>query len=336
METAEEKILCSTCEKSLAILMCLGCEKDFCYRHVAEHRQELNKQMDEIATNHDQLQQTIANQEAEPNCHPLMKRIDEWEQQSIDKIRQAAEDARKQLLIILGTHRTQVTKDLASFTTELSTVRKEGDYVETDLTKWTEKLENLKADLTAADTIGFASDNDEISLIPKYFINDASADIFYQTINDVQISEARKIVTHGPTNDISAARCRREYSRGQHRCRFRIEQLHNSTGFSCGIVSKNTPIHSIISTTVNYNAYGSSGIHQRLNHKVLCSFDEQNFQFKTNCNYEILIDCTQQTIRLTNEQSGRTHMLNINLATCSFPWQFFIALSYANDRVCLY
>ncbi len=73
------KTLCSTCQKAAGILTCRGCGKDFCYRHVAEHRQELNKQMDEVPTTHDQLQQTIIEQETQPTCHPLMKRIDEWE-----------------------------------------------------------------------------------------------------------------------------------------------------------------------------------------------------------------------------------------------------------------
>jgi hypothetical protein len=227
---------------------------------------------------------------------------------------------------------------LASFTTELSAARKEDDYVETDLKKWTEKLEDLKADLTADHTIEFGSDNDETSLIPKYFINGTSSDVFYQTVNDIEISEARKVVTHGPTNGIAAARCRGEYSRGQHRFRFRIERLSNSAGFSCGIVSKNTPLHSIISTTAPPNVYGYAGTYQCLNHNVLFSFNEQNnlFQFHTNYNYEVLIDCTQRTIHLTNEQLGHTTTLNINLAICPFPWQFFIALYYANDCVCLY
>ena len=39
-----------------------------------------NKQMDEVTTNHDQLQQTITEQQAQPKCHPLIKQIDIWEQ----------------------------------------------------------------------------------------------------------------------------------------------------------------------------------------------------------------------------------------------------------------
>jgi hypothetical protein len=114
------KMPCSKCNKAAGILTCRGCQKDFCYPHVAEHRQELNKNMDDVATNHDQLQQTIAEQEAQPNCHPLMKRIDVWEQQSINKIKQAADIARKELLTIVAAHRNKVTNDLTHLTQELN------------------------------------------------------------------------------------------------------------------------------------------------------------------------------------------------------------------------
>jgi hypothetical protein len=62
-----KKTPCSKCAKAAGILTCRGCGKDFCFRHVAEHQQELNKSMDEVAANHDQLQQTIVEQEAQLN-----------------------------------------------------------------------------------------------------------------------------------------------------------------------------------------------------------------------------------------------------------------------------
>jgi hypothetical protein len=333
------KALCSTCQKTSGTFTCCGCRKDFCYRHVAEHRQELNKQMDEVTTNHDQLQQTIAEQEGQPSCHPLMKKIDEWEQQSVNKIHQAADNARKQLLTILDTYRTQVQNDLAHLTTELNKARNEDDYVETDLKEWTEKLDKLKSDLTATQTIDFNEDIAETSLIPKIFINDASTDIFHQTAGDAKIIEGGRIVMHGPTNEIAAVRCRGEYSSGQHRFRFKIEQLSSNNSFSCGIVSKNTPVGSIFNVPVNCNIYGHpnawSGTYNRLNHNILFSFSEQNHIFQTNGIYEVLVDCNRKIMCLRNEQSGSKSEINIDVTKCSFPWQFFITLFYANERICL-
>ncbi|CAF2810619.1 unnamed protein product [Rotaria sp. Silwood2] len=140
--TTCKKRPCSKCDKAADILTCHGCGKDFCYRRVAEHRQELNKQMDELTTYYDQFQQTIAKQDSQPDCHPLIQKINTWEQESIDKIRREADDARKQLLTILATHRSKVTNDLTHLIQELRKARNEDDYVETDLKEWMERLNN--------------------------------------------------------------------------------------------------------------------------------------------------------------------------------------------------
>ncbi|CAF0901508.1 unnamed protein product [Rotaria sordida] len=213
-----EKTPCSICQKAVGVFTCRGCGKDFCYRHVAEHRQELNKQMDELTTNHDELQQTITEQEVRPNCHPLIQKINKWEQESIDKIHQTADDARKQVITILGMHRTQVIHDLSCLTKKLNEVRNEDNYVETDLKEWTEKLDKLKIDLNAAQTIDFGEENNSSTLISKFSINDASTDIFYQTVGDIQIIEDGKVAVRGPTNNGAVEiRCKGEYSLGKHR-----------------------------------------------------------------------------------------------------------------------
>ncbi|CAF1084839.1 unnamed protein product [Adineta steineri] len=366
--TTKTKILCSTCQKAAGVLTCPGCNNAFCSRHVTEHRQQLNRQMDEIGANHDQLKQLIVEQEAQPTCHPLMEQIDKWEQESITKIHQAADDARKQILTIICTHRTQVTDNLAVLTQELSRARDEDDYVETELNEWIEKLDQLKIDLNAAQALHFDQDDSETSLISKIYIDNSSISTFYQTTGNVQITDDGKIVTHGTVNAYAAARCTRGYSVGQHRVRFKIDYLTPGNGFSCGIVSKSTPIESIFNNTINCNTVGYQqataaiptynigynpylqgfpqpmhqiqpilpGISSVLNHDHVFSFHgQQNCNFRSNAIYELLIDCDQKIIRLTNEQTRQTEVVNVNVAQCPFPWQFFITLLFANDRVSL-
>jgi hypothetical protein len=60
-------------------------------RHVNEHRQALTKQMEEnVLSTYDQLRHDLAEQNTTLDIHQIMKQIDEWEQQSIDKIHQVA------------------------------------------------------------------------------------------------------------------------------------------------------------------------------------------------------------------------------------------------------
>jgi hypothetical protein len=339
--TTRKKTPCSKCEKAAGVFTCRGCEKDFCYRHVAEHRQELNKNMDDVATHHDQLQQAIAEQEAQPNSHPLMKKIDSWEQQSVDKIHQAANNARKELLTILGTNRTMVTNKLTPITQELSTARNEDDYVETDLKEWVERLNALKKDLTAAQTIDFNPGNNGNALISKIFINGVLTDYFERIVGSIQIIEDGRVAVHGQTNQNAAVCGRCEYSSGQHQFRFNVQQSSGHGYFSCGIVSKSAPMESLLLNSSSYNNmhdgyYNNSRFFSARNDQNLSYFTDHYRSTQTNDMIELVIDCDRRIMRLTNERTCQTQDLNVNLNTCPFPWQFFVTLSNANDRVRLY
>jgi len=93
------KAPCVTCgSKSVGIFKCEGCSQTFCRKHVNEHRNVLSHQLDEIVLEHDTLQQTIAEKDDQKDYRQsLHKQIDQWEQDSIIKIQQTAEEARKQV-----------------------------------------------------------------------------------------------------------------------------------------------------------------------------------------------------------------------------------------------
>ncbi|CAF0741145.1 unnamed protein product [Adineta ricciae] len=243
--SARRKTNCSKCNKAAGIFTCRGCEKDFCYRHVAEHRQELNKHMEELTNNHDLFVQTIAEQEANPNCHPSIEKINTWEQKSIKKIHQAAKDAREELLKNLRGHRTQVANNLQQITEELNKARSEDDYVETDLNEWKEKLEKLRTDLAATQMLDLSQDEDARTLIPKIFVHKSSTDIFNRTLNDIQILEDGNLAVHGQTQQYAIVRGKNEYSSGQHRLYFQLERYQNMGGIFCGVVSKTMSVETL-------------------------------------------------------------------------------------------
>lgn len=334
----ERKVLCSKCKKASGTMTCRGCRQDFCYRHVTEHRQELNQQMDEMVVNHDQLKQSITEQEAQPNCHPLIKRVDQWEEESIRKIQQAAKDARGLLLTIVDTDRPKIVSQLADLANELHKARQEEDFAETDLQRWKNKLDQLKSNFDAADIIDFTADGNSTALIPKYVINHGSTECFARIKGPARIEEDGKVLTHDPTIGFVTARCRNKYSLGQHRFSFRIEG--NPYNFSCGFFSVNKPIDFIISTPVNnIQRYGSNlpPPIQSINPHIPYLFHQNNFGFQSHVTYDVLIDCTEQTIQFAvgTPGSGGNKTVNIDLTKLPFPWQFFVITGDANDRVCL-
>ncbi|CAF3346870.1 unnamed protein product [Rotaria sp. Silwood2] len=59
-----------------------------------DHRNELSKQLEEIIVVHDLTQQTLIQQIEDSQQYSLLKIINQWEQESIDKIHQTAEEDR--------------------------------------------------------------------------------------------------------------------------------------------------------------------------------------------------------------------------------------------------
>ena len=83
---------------SKAICMkCEGCSQIFCLKHVVEHRQVLTGQLDEILHEQTVLQQ--ATNDNEYHTKFLMDSIQRWEEKSIEKIRQMANDLRQRVTL---------------------------------------------------------------------------------------------------------------------------------------------------------------------------------------------------------------------------------------------
>jgi len=95
MTTTAKKALCSTCGKGNGQVTCGGCSKIFCLKDFDGHRQELGKQLDEVEVTRDLFRQTLNEKRSEPQKHALIEQINQWENDSINKIRQAAEELRQ-------------------------------------------------------------------------------------------------------------------------------------------------------------------------------------------------------------------------------------------------
>src|SRR5437868_7053759 len=98
MATAIGKTHCVKCGKEKVAYKCGGCSQDFCFNHLADHRQILDQQFDEVENKRNLFRQKLTEQTTNPQKHFLIEQINKWENDSINKIQQTAEEAR-QLLI---------------------------------------------------------------------------------------------------------------------------------------------------------------------------------------------------------------------------------------------
>jgi len=165
MSTASNRARCVKCEKEKATLKCSGCSEDFCYSHITDHRQELNQQLDEIEVNRDLFRQTFTEQKTNPKNHSLIKQINKWEEDSIEKIQKTAEHCRQLVIQHLTEHTNQIEINLAKLTDELKQTRQDNDFDEIDLRRLKQKLTELAEELEKPSNISIQQNS--TSLVNK-------------------------------------------------------------------------------------------------------------------------------------------------------------------------
>ncbi|CAF0842481.1 unnamed protein product [Rotaria sordida] len=158
MSQASGRTICITCGKEKATFRCGGCSQEFCFNHLGDHKQELSKQFDEVELNRDLFRQTLTDQTDKPQKHPLIQQIDTWERDSINKIRQKAEEARQVVLTHINESIRQIESRLNQLTDQLRQSREENDFFETDLQRWNDDLTQLKEELTKPSNINLRQD----------------------------------------------------------------------------------------------------------------------------------------------------------------------------------
>ncbi len=159
MATATGKARCVICSKEKSSYKCGGCSQEFCFNHLADHKQELSKQFDEIEVNRDLFRQTLTEQTTDIQKYALIQQIDKWELDSIEKIRQTADEARQLVLQNTTSHITELETNLNKLTQQLKESRQENDFNETDLRKFQEELAWLTKALAKPSNISIRQDS---------------------------------------------------------------------------------------------------------------------------------------------------------------------------------
>ncbi len=82
---------CSICEKGKGTCLCVGCKTYFCETHFNEHCGMLFNELDELVEDRNDLQEKINKIPKHSKSNDLhLAQINEWEQKTIEKIKQAA------------------------------------------------------------------------------------------------------------------------------------------------------------------------------------------------------------------------------------------------------
>ena len=139
---------CSTCPKGTGIYFCTGCEKYFCKRDFHSHRETLNNQLDVCIEDRNALQGKMPKPVLPKNVRsPLLSQIDAWQQQTIEKVKQAAEQVRQQVIKIINSKQMDLTSAFEKLSKELVELKETEDFAEQDLKRLKETTNRLNQQL---------------------------------------------------------------------------------------------------------------------------------------------------------------------------------------------
>jgi hypothetical protein len=347
MASSNIKQSCVKCDKGGGIAICSGCQQQFCVKHFIEHRQELAIQMDQIGQQHDLFRRDLAKEIPD---HPLLARIDTWEQESITKIQVTAEVARADLQQLLDHTKNELKISVDKITSEFQSSQELDDYTEIDIEKWMKKLKELRTILETPINGNILSDNlsqASIRLIKidtqsHSFIRVSSSlerslklsetytherfDKFYGSA----ILSEKGLVAKNVDDDYSRICGINQYSSGVHQIHFRIEERTNSCPF-LGIISLLEELNLRKITLPSANGWSDldyiivNGKSQgaSVSNRIIQSGDEVT----------LILDCDNREILLEHHRTNRLVRQSIDIEECPFPWKILVALSSRNGSI---
>lgn len=334
MATSSEKTLCAICERNRGVFKCDGCSYSFCIQHTTDHRQAVIKQLNEVEKARDSIQEVLTKKSTESQQHlknlrdELTKKIDQWENDSILKIKAVAQETRDALTKHTINHLTHKKLELDELTNELRLGGENLDFIETDLRTWMDRLNKLKDEITKPGKIAVRESS--LPLINKIHLDIVEAfEVFERTSGKAIFEDnGRVVVVQESSVYYSEVRGKNEYTTGRHTLVFKLEKLNGWNLF--GIISKRDPLqeHSYNSPSC-YGWYNGDQFVYRNGENV----GGQGHDAIENDVIKLVIDCDQRSIQLTNERTNRTIELFVDINKCPFPWQLHLNLNLPPTRI---
>ncbi|CAF1022644.1 unnamed protein product [Adineta steineri] len=140
---------CSTCQKPIGIIHCVGCDGYFCTKDFKGHREILFTEMEKLVEERNKLQEKITKAtKGNSLSNPLIEEINAWEKTTIEKVRQTAEQVRQQANQLMNSKSMKTTNEFRSFSDELANMKETEDYVEHDLARLKQKIDQFNVELT--------------------------------------------------------------------------------------------------------------------------------------------------------------------------------------------
>ena len=100
--------------------------------------------LDQLTAGRNELQEKINNVNFQQNSHDsLLSRIDTWQEQTIQKVKQAADQARQQALTFIRSKQDEIKKQFQTLSQELEQLQETEGVLEDDLSRLKNQIEQV-------------------------------------------------------------------------------------------------------------------------------------------------------------------------------------------------
>ncbi|CAF4267198.1 unnamed protein product, partial [Adineta steineri] len=159
--------------------------KEFCLTHLTEHQQNLNEELNYIINDYDQFKQRINEQKQNPQNDLLIKKINKWERNSIEKIQQRAQDCRNIVTEYSPTFINEIEMKFKDLKKQIKQIQKENEFNEINLNYLTNQLIEITEELYNPSKISIQQNS-------QPFTNDISVINEIPIFNDISIILSKK------------------------------------------------------------------------------------------------------------------------------------------------
>ncbi|CAF1363270.1 unnamed protein product [Adineta steineri] len=166
---ANNKNECFTCNKRKTTSSCEGCSKRFCSEDLTEYKQILNDELYDVINDYDQFKQRL--DDRKPTSHDLclIDQINQWRRNSIEKIRQKANDCIEIIVKSSQTFLNNIEMKFSDLNEQLKQIHSEHEFNEINLEYLRNELMKIKKELNNPSETYFQQESrpfiDEISII---------------------------------------------------------------------------------------------------------------------------------------------------------------------------
>lgn len=139
---------CLNCRGGAGTFTCHGCCRPFCPEHARDHRTALASNLQALIADNQRIDTSVAGGNRRRECDRARAELERWEQESIQKVRQYANDVRRRLDQVCGESEGDQTRQLMvcreRFTTRLNQAQTRNNYHERHLKYWGQFLVDLR------------------------------------------------------------------------------------------------------------------------------------------------------------------------------------------------